>query len=190
MLLRHVQNIQNIKTIRAAETPQIYTKLHTETKHKRDSYCVLSYKCNESWNWWSSGLRSHAISYGQVSGKHTASMFREELFERAETKKKDYDRASISSIGTNLPNHTVSRLRINWSKPATSYSRLNALISWKELSVAFQRARHCATNRQVAGSIPDGVTEIFRWHNPSGRTMALGSTQPLIEMSTRNISWG
>ena len=30
----------------------------------------------------------------------------------------------------------------------------------------------------------------FSWHNPSGRTMALGSTQPLTEMSTRNISWG
>ena len=47
-----------------------------------------------------------------------------------------------------------------------------------------------ATNRQVAGSIPDGVFEIFQWHNPSGRTMALGSTQPLTEMSTRCISWG
>jgi hypothetical protein len=31
-----------------------------------------------------------------------------------------------------------------------------------------------ATNRQVAGSIPDGVIGIFHWHNPSGRTMALG----------------
>jgi hypothetical protein len=31
---------------------------------------------------------------------------------------------------------------------------------------------------------------IFHWPNPSGRTMALGSTQPLTEMSTRNISWG
>jgi hypothetical protein len=30
----------------------------------------------------------------------------------------------------------------------------------------------------------------FRWHNPSGRNMALLSTQPLTEMSTRNISWG
>jgi len=29
-------------------------------------------------------------------------------------------------------------------------------------------------NRQVAGSIPDGVIAIFQWHNPSGRTMALG----------------
>ena len=34
-----------------------------------------------------------------------------------------------------------------------------------------------------------GVTGIFHWHNPSGRTMALGSTQPLTEMSTRNSSW-
>jgi hypothetical protein len=47
-------------------------------------------------------------------------------------------------------------------------------------------ADHCATNRNVAGSIPDGVT----WHNPFGRTMALGSTQPLTEMCTRYISWG
>jgi hypothetical protein len=30
----------------------------------------------------------------------------------------------------------------------------------------------------------------FHWHNPSGRTMVLGSTQPLTEMSTINISWG
>ena len=44
--------------------------------------------------------------------------------------------------------------------------------------------------RQVAGSIPDGVIGIFQSHNPSGRTMALGSTQPLTEMSTRCISWG
>ena len=31
---------------------------------------------------------------------------------------------------------------------------------------------------------------IFHWHDPSGRTMALVSTQPLTEMSTRYISWG
>jgi hypothetical protein len=49
--------------------------------------------------------------------------------------------------------------------------------------------RHCATSRKVASSIADGVAVIFYWHNPSGRTMALRSTQPLTEMSTRNISW-
>ena len=49
--------------------------------------------------------------------------------------------------------------------------------------------RHCAASRKVAGSIPDGVTGIFCWHNPSVRTVAPGSTQPLTEMSTKNISW-
>ena len=49
--------------------------------------------------------------------------------------------------------------------------------------------RHCAISRKVAGSIPDGVIATFHWHNPSGRTVALGLTQPLTEMSTRNISW-
>jgi hypothetical protein len=37
---------------------------------------------------------------------------------------------------------------------------------------------------KVARSIPGGVIGIFPWLNPSGRTMALGSTQPLTEMST------
>jgi hypothetical protein len=53
-----------------------------------------------------------------------------------------------------------------------------------------QRLRYCATNRKVAGSIPDGVIGIFHWHNPSDRTMALGSIHPLTEMSTRSISGG
>jgi hypothetical protein len=50
--------------------------------------------------------------------------------------------------------------------------------------------RYCATNQKVAGSIPDGVMEFFIYINPSDRTMALGSTQPLTEMSTGSISWG
>jgi hypothetical protein len=45
-----------------------------------------------------------------------------------------------------------------------------------------------ATNREVAGSIPDGVIWIFHRHNPFGRTMALGLTQPLTEMSTSSTS--
>jgi hypothetical protein len=48
---------------------------------------------------------------------------------------------------------------------------------------------HCATSRNVAGLIPDGVIEIFYWLNLSGRTMVLRSTQPLTEMSTRTIFW-
>jgi len=50
--------------------------------------------------------------------------------------------------------------------------------------------RHCATIWKASGLIPDGVIWIFHWHNPSDRTMALEATQPLTEMSTRNISWG
>jgi hypothetical protein len=48
---------------------------------------------------------------------------------------------------------------------------------------------HCTTKLEGRGID-------FRWchwnyplHNPSGRTKALGSSQPLTEMSTRNISW-
>ena len=33
---------------------------------------------------------------------------------------------------------------------------------------------HCATSRKDAGSILDGVNEIFHGHNLSGRTMAPG----------------
>jgi hypothetical protein len=31
------------------------------------------------------------------------------------------------------------------------------------------------------------VIGFFNWHNPSSRTMPLGSTQPLNEMSTRGL---
>jgi hypothetical protein len=42
----------------------------------------------------------------------------------------------------------------------------------------------------VVGSIPD-VTGCFNCHNPFSRTMALGLlTQPLTEMSTRNLPVG
>jgi membrane-bound lytic murein transglycosylase B len=53
-----------------------------------------------------------------------------------------------------------------------------------------QWLRYCATNQKVAGLIPDGVMKLFIDINPSDRTMALGSTQPLTDMSTRSISWG
>jgi hypothetical protein len=41
----------------------------------------------------------------------------------------------------------------------------------------------------VAGSVSDGVTGTFHLHNPFVRTTVLGSTQPLKEMSSRNIPW-
>ena len=50
--------------------------------------------------------------------------------------------------------------------------------------------RYSATNQKDAGLIPAGVIGIFHGHNPSDRTMALRSNQPLTEMSTWSISWG
>jgi hypothetical protein len=47
---------------------------------------------------------------------------------------------------------------------------------------------HYATSWKVAGSTPDEVG--FSLLNPSSDTMALGSTQPLTEMSTRNLPGG
>jgi hypothetical protein len=39
------------------------------------------------------------------------------------------------------------------------------------------------------GSIPD-IIEFYNCPNPSSRTTILGSTQPLTEMSTMNLSGG
>jgi hypothetical protein len=60
---------------------------------------------------------------------------------------------------------------------------------YKGTAVA-QWLRYCAKNRKVAGSIPDGVMEFFIDIIPSDRTMVLGSTQPLTEMSTRSYFLG
>jgi len=50
---------------------------------------------------------------------------------------------------------------------------MNCKVIWS-LHNHFGHPRHCATSRKVAASIPDGVIGIFHWHDPSGRTMALG----------------
>jgi hypothetical protein len=49
--------------------------------------------------------------------------------------------------------------------------------------------RHYATSRKVAGLSTDEV-DFFKLLNPSSRIMALGSTQPVTEMSTRNLPGG
>jgi hypothetical protein len=47
-----------------------------------------------------------------------------------------------------------------------------------------------ATSRTVPGSIPSCVTGFFSDISPSDHSMALGSTQPLVKMSTRDIPGG
>jgi hypothetical protein len=65
------------------------------------------------------------------------------------------------------------------------------MCTWDILGTAVaQLLRYCATNQKVTSSIPDGVMEFFIDINPSARTMALWSTHPLTEMSTRSILWG
>jgi hypothetical protein len=79
--------------------------------------------------------------------------------------------------------HSVTSLRtwILQHKTQLQWTLGYAVMSW---------LRHCTTIQKVAGSIPNGFTGIFHWHNPSSCTMALGLTRPLTQMSTRIISWG
>jgi len=42
---------------------------------------------------------------------------------------------------------------------------------------------------EIVGLIPEGVIGIFHRHNPSGRTMTLGLTQPLTEMSKKQFRY-
>jgi hypothetical protein len=81
---------------------------------------------------------------------------------------------------------------------STSTSRLKIRV-WKNISVLSSQSgdtqwrswlRHYATSWKVPGSIPKKVTGFFNWPNPSSHTMALVSTQPLPEMSTRNLPGG
>jgi hypothetical protein len=78
-------------------------------------------------------------------------------------------------------------------KPATQFLVLNLRISCTSIpfmTVIAQWLGYCATNQKVTGSIPDGVMAFFIDINPSDRTLALGSTQPLTKMITGSISRG
>ena len=69
---------------------------------------------------------------------------------------------------------------IRFNLPCLNLGALGGAVSW---GTALQAGRSRLRFPMVS-------LEIFHCHNPSGRTMAPGSTQPLTEMSTRNISWG
>jgi hypothetical protein len=71
----------------------------------------------------------------------------------------------------------------NWKSVIIGNKEQNAYVKLRE-----HRDELFATSRKVTGSIPDEVIKFLNWPNPSSRTMARGSTQPLTEMSTRNLS--
>ena len=76
---------------------------------------------------------------------------------------------------SNLNSIPISQPLLHSLCPSTSpYSFLMFLPYSMGRAVAYW-LRHYATNRQVAGSVPDGVIGIFQWHKPSCRPLALGS---------------
>jgi hypothetical protein len=52
-----------------------------------------------------------------------------------------------------------------------------------------QLCEHSAITWTVTSSLPNGVTGIFHWQNPSGHPMTLEYTHSVREMSTRNFFW-
>jgi len=96
-------------------------------------------------------------------------------------------RAQKDEVRTNWTETHISELRNLWATPHQvllewpNQNKSIDLVTTMGTAVA-QWLRCCATNRKVAGSIAAGVIGIFHWHNPSDRTMALGSTQPLTEI--------
>jgi hypothetical protein len=54
----------------------------------------------------------------------------------------------------------------------------------------FSWLKHYATNRKVASSIPDKASGFFNFPNLSSLTVVLRLTQPITEMSTRNLPRG
>jgi hypothetical protein len=50
--------------------------------------------------------------------------------------------------------------------------------------------RHYATSQKVAVLKPDEIIGDFNRPNPSSRTMALGSIQPLTQTSTKGLPGG
>jgi hypothetical protein len=85
-------------------------------------------------------------------------------------------------------NKRIQRLRgESVDKPINVSAKHNSYFEWYIYGIRCIRwrswLRHCTASRKVAGSIPNGVIGIFYWLRPSCRTIALGSTQPLTEMS-------
>jgi hypothetical protein len=74
-------------------------------------------------------------------------------------------------------------------------TKKNRVLGTTNRLLPFQRTltaqkRKYATSRKVSGSVPDEVNGFLNWRDPSSRTMSLGSTRPLTEMSTRKLPGG
>jgi hypothetical protein len=83
----------------------------------------------------------------------------------------------LSTSTTNLSHYKVT-YRKGYQETLTTVIPLRSVVlqSWHPI---FESIRH--------SSVVGWGTGFFNWPNPPSRTMALGSTQPLTEMSTRNL---
>jgi hypothetical protein len=68
-------------------------------------------------------------------------------------------------------------------------ARIRTFIEWQFVTVGHSICTFIVlyAYKGHAGSLLEEVFGVFNWFNPSSRTMTLGSTQPLTEMSTRNL---
>ena len=73
-----------------------------------------------------------------------------------------------------------------WSLVRSQLVSMEFFIDIKSFRSHYGPGVDSASNRN---EYQDHFLEVMRPENPSDRTMALGSIQPLKEMSTRSISW-
>jgi hypothetical protein len=95
--------------------------------------------------------------------------------------------APSSNLCRNISYHDWS---FSWLslRPSDKF-RVSAPI-WPRLHAVACWLRHCATSRNVAGSIPDKVIGYFKWPNPSSRTTALGVDSASNRNEYQESSWG
>jgi hypothetical protein len=83
---------------------------------------------------------------------------------------------------------TFVDITLSWM--SSSRKKIRATYNYNRGTWYHSLLRHYTTSWKVVGSISDEVSKFFSWPNHSSCTMALGSTQPLTEMSTRNLTGG
>ena len=93
----------------------------------------------------------------------------------------------------------TSKLKITLSKPTSIFHVICCSLTVMNVTVRVIYFEHASVIS--VGACGGVVVKVLRykpagrgfdsrwWHNPSGRTMALGSTEPLTEMGIRCISW-
>jgi hypothetical protein len=94
----------------------------------------------------------------------------------------------------NTKSYTIINILNNWAlhpgimtQPQSfTFININKKQQWDSSRQNNDTVNSTAFNITYVGSSPMRSLNFFNWPNRSGRTMALGLTQPLTEMSTRN----